>query len=157
MDKFTLTAMQNFTPDALTEIYINLYNYEYGEKKVREVISKVEGSDKINKYISILLISNKRPSIKDIETLLNSISYFIFSKEETLCLGGLATIILWRNFWIARNGGFDNATEDFDSQALTICIALIEDCYKNKFNKGENFFTRFYKKINQIGFGENNQ
>jgi hypothetical protein len=157
MKTFTSIVIQNFTADALTEVYIDIYKYEYGEKKAREVIAKIEGSNKINQYISALLIKNVTPSVKGIQTLMNSIAYFIFSKEETLCLGGLATIILWRNMWIIHNDVSDNETiiEDFDSRVVTICIALIEDCSKNKFNKGDSFFTKFYRKIDQIGRSEN--
>lgn len=145
MDRWTINVMHQFTPDALAEIYLEQFKYEYGEKKLREVIQKIEDSEKVSNYISAMLHRNLNPTAKEVEVLMNSIPYFMFSKEETLCLGGLATIIIWKNKWIIHNDFPDEeALKVLESKVTVLCATLISNCSQNKYNKAENFFLRFF-------------
>lgn len=146
------SILLHFSPDALTEIYLEQYKYEFGEKKLREVIEKIEYSPKVNDFITTLIQRNFNPKAKEIEILMNTISYFMFSKEETLCLGGLATIVLWQNKRIIYNGvQNEEENNEFENKVTQICVSLISNCSQNKYNKSNNFFQRFIKKINIIG------
>jgi len=151
LDYTTIKNMNLFTPEALASQFMEQYKYEYGEKKVIEIIRKVESSDKVNEYLYNILSGNIKPSAKGLETLMNTISYFMFSKEETLCLGGLVTFILWRNRFMNENNIFDPIEQEYiDHQLTDICVRLIENCSVNKYNKFDNFFLRFQKRINKL-------
>lgn len=151
MDRATFKLMRQFSPDGLTEMYLEQFKYDFGEKKLKEVVQKVEDSPKINSFIIACLQHNITPTAKEIEILMNTISYFMFSKEETLCLGGLATIVLWQNKWIIHNGfADDNMIEQFGKKVTDICVNLISSCSQNKYNKYDNFFLRFLSKIDRI-------
>ena len=79
---------------------------------------------------------------------MNTVSYFMFSKEETLCLGALATFVLWRNRWMIKNNIWDVLEqEEIDNTLIEICVQLIDNCKVNKYNKLNNFFIRFERKI----------
>ena len=144
--------MLEFTPEALAGEFAELYKFEYGEKKVIEIIRKVENSEKVQQYLNNILSQGIKPSAKGLEALMNTISYFMFSKEETLCLGGLSCFILWRNQWMILNEVRDViGQESIDEQLVPICVDLINNCSTNKYNKADNFFLRFQRRIAVIG------
>jgi hypothetical protein len=141
-------VMLMFTPEALSTQFMELYQYEYGEKKIIEILHNVENNDKIQKYINSNLINDLKPTAKELEILMNTVSYFMFSKEETLCLGALATFVLWRNRWMIKNNIWDVLEqEEIDNKLIEICVQLIDNCKVNKYNKLNNFFIRFERKI----------
>jgi hypothetical protein len=146
-----IEIMLEFTPEALAGEFAELYKFEHGEKKVIEIIRKVENSKKVQQYLNNILSQGIKPSAKGLETLMNTISYFMFSKEETLCLGGLSCFILWRNKWMILNNIWDvTEQQSIDEQLVTICVDLINNCSANKYNKYDNFFLRFERKIAAI-------
>lgn len=148
MDARIKEIMLMFTPEALSTQFMELYQYEYGEKKIIEIIHIVENNDKIQKYINSNLINDLKPTAKELEILMNTVSYFMFSKEETLCLGGLVTFVLWRNRWMIKNNIWDVLEqEEIDNKLIEICVQLIDNCKVNKYNKFNNFFIRFERKI----------
>ncbi len=148
LDYNTIKYMNLFTPEALANEFMEQYQYEFGQKKVVEIVRKIEDSDKVNYYLNNILSDNIKPSAKGLETLMNTISYFMFSKEETLCLGGLATFILWRNRYMNKENIFDVLEqEEIDVLLTPICSQLINNCSINKYNKSDNFFLRFQKRI----------
>ena len=145
IDHQAIRYMNLFTPEALANQFMEQYQFEYGQKKVIEIVRKVEDSEKVNNYLNSILFDNIKPSAKGLETLMNTISYFMFSKEETLCLGALATFILWRNRYMIKRNIYDAVQqESIDHQLTPICVELINNCSINKYNKLDNFF--------QIGF-----
>lgn len=136
--------MLKFTPDALTDLFLQQYMYEYGEKKAKEIFNKVETSPKIADYIRHLDAKQTMPSSKELALLLNSITFFIFSKSETLCLGKLATISLWQ----IRVETLSNILNE--DEIIKICADVIVDSDKTKTHITDNFFSRFFRKIHQI-------
>lgn len=147
----TINYMNLFMPDALVSEYIEQYVYEYGEKKTREIIRKVEDSPIVKNYLNSIVHDTLKPSAKGLETLMNTINYFMFSKEETLCLGGLSTFVLWRDRFMF-NESFSDALEKekIDHLLTPICSELIYNCSVNKINRSNNFFLRFQKRIIKI-------
>jgi NADH:ubiquinone oxidoreductase subunit E len=151
LDYNTIKYMNLFTPEALANEFMEQYQYEFGQKKVIEIVRKIEDSDKVNDYLNSILSDRIKPSAKGLETLMNTISYFMFSKEETLCLGGLATFIIWRNRFMVNEDIFDALEQEKIDHLLTpICSELINNCSINKYNKSDNFFLRFQKRIFKI-------
>ena len=151
LDYNVIKYMNLFTPEALANEFMEQYQYEFGQKKVIEIVRKIEDSDKVNDYLNNILSDNIKPSAKGLETLMNTISFFMFSKEETLCLGGLATFILWRNRFMIKEDIFDDLEKEKIDHFLTpICSELINNCSINKYNKSDNFFLRFQKRIFKI-------
>jgi stage III sporulation protein SpoIIIAA len=148
MDARIKEIMLMFTPEALSTQFMELYQYEYGEKKIIEIIHNVENNEKIQQYLNNILNNDLKPTAKDLEILMNTVSYFMFSKEETLCLGALATFVLWRNRWMIKNHIRDVLEqEEIDNTLIDICVQLIDNCKVNKYNKYNNFFIRFERKI----------
>jgi hypothetical protein len=156
-DYNVIKYMNLFTPEALANQFVEQYQFEYGQRKVIEIVRKIEDSNKVNEYINGILEDNIRPSAKGLETLMNTINYFMFSKEETLCLGGLATFILWRNRYMIKENIYDILEqENIDDHLTPICVSLIDNCSKNKYNKFDNFFLRFGRRIVKIVNQEKN-
>jgi hypothetical protein len=148
MDARIKEIMLMFTPEALSTQFMELYQFEYGEKKIIEIIHNVENNEKIQQYLNNILNNDLKPTAKDLEILMNTVSYFMFSKEETLCLGALATFVLWRNRWMIKNHIWDVLEqEEIDNTLIDICVQLIDNCKVNKYNKYNNFFIRFERKI----------
>ncbi|MCA6422435.1 MAG: hypothetical protein IM568_06420 [Flavobacterium sp.] len=148
MDARIKEIMLMFTPEALSTQFMELYQYEYGEKKIIEIIHNVENNEKIQQYLNNILNNDLKPTAKELEILMNTVSYFMFSKEETLCLGALATFVLWRNRWMIQNNIWDVLEqEEIDNTLIEICVQLIDNCKVNKYNKLNNFFIRFERKI----------
>ena len=148
MDARVKEIMLMFTPEALSTQFMELYQYEYGERKIIEIIYNVENNEKIQQYLNNILNNDLKPTAKELEILMNTVSYFMFSKEETLCLGSLATFVLWRNRWMIKNNIWDVLEqEEIDNTLIEICVQLIDNCKVNKYNKLNNFFIRFERKI----------
>ena len=148
LDGGILRDMLKFTPDGLINEFWEQYKYEYGEKKAIEIVRKVEDSDKIQQYLQFILNDDIKPSPKGLERVMNSTSYFMFSKEETLCLGGLTCFLMWRNRWMIKNnvsGALEK--ERIDHQIVNICVEFIDNCSINKYAKYDNFFLRFQRRI----------
>ncbi len=151
LDYNAIKYMNLFTPEALANEFMEQYQFEFGQKKVIEIVRKVEDSNKVKDYLNNILSDNIKPSAKGLETLMNTISYFMFSKEETLCLGGLATFIIWRNRFMIMEDVFDAIEQEKIDHFLTpICSELISNCSINKYNKSDNFFLRFQNRIFKI-------
>lgn len=148
MDARIKEIMLMFTPEALSTQFMELYQYEYGEKKIIEIIHNVENNEKIQQYLNNILNNDLKPTAKELEILMNTVSYFMFSKEETLCLGALTTFVLWRNRWMIKNNIWDVLEqEEIDNTLIEICVQLIHNCKVNKYNKLNNFFIRLERKI----------
>lgn len=148
MDARIKEIMLMFNPEALSTQFMELYQYEYGEKKIIEIIHNVENNKKIQQYLNNNLNNDLKPTAKELEILMNTVSYFMFSKEETICLGALATFVLWRNRWMIKNEIWDVLEQEkIDNTLIDICVQIIDNCKVNKYNKYNNFFIRFERKI----------
>ena len=59
--------------------------------------------------------------------------------------------ILWRNRYMNKENIFDVLEQEKIDDLLTpICSQLINNCSINKYNKSDNFFLRFQKRIIKI-------
>ena len=141
----TYSIMQRFTPEALIDVYSNKYIFEHGEKKLAEVVQKVESSPTAIQFINFHLQNGRIPAPKDLQLILNTMRYFMFSKAETLCLGGLAIILLLKMKKDMLNDTY------LEEDVVECCAQFILDISKTKTNFRENFFGRFFSEIDRIG------
>lgn len=149
MSPTTYTTMLKFTAEALIDLFFERYSHEYGEKKAEIIIQRIKSSEKVINYIKELINRNLILSPKQLAILMNSIGYFLFSKGETLCLGGLAVIYRWKE--LTNPFGEKYAYEEPDKELVMLCADFIIFCGKTKTNITNNFFSRFYSEINRIG------
>ena len=108
--------------------YLEYYKYHYGQSKIDEVKRKIQNSNTVKK-----LFEESRIRRKDYVIAMNSITYFMFSKKETIILGALIALKLWNEtinsfyylasedrlaqitYKIFRNAGIDIQTDvDYD-------------------------------------------
>ena len=144
--------MLKFHPDKLVDIFIKHYMYDYGEKKIKEIILTVQQSDKVQDHIRYLLINDHAPTDISIAAVLNSITYFLISRPETLCLGGLIFIVMWKDILIdTYDGPFEEAFEDQSNRITTkICSDYLIRCSKMKLKKVDTCFTKLFDEIDFI-------
>ncbi len=139
--------MLKFEPGRLCNIFCEEFIKEYGENKSKEIVYKIEDSEKVIYYLDQILNKNIKPSPEGLGTLLNTITYFIFSKAETLCMGGLAIMTRW------KVRAIDDKYNDIFSkdEIVEICADFIILCSKLKMFKSSNTFQHFFNRIDQIG------
>ena len=132
----TYNTMLIFTADALIDVFAKQYVFEKSERKAQEVFQKIQTSKIINDYISFMYQMDRIPNPNELQKIMNSVTYFMFSKAETLCLGGLCTVLLWQ-------GRCDPDEEKFTGDEIVkLCADFIVDISKTKVNVGDNFFRR---------------
>lgn len=139
--KHVYDTMRKFAPDGLLETYFETYSYENSEKKTQEVVTKVETSSKLTQYMLFLLEKERKPQPQELLAAINSITFFILSKAETICLGGLVFHHLWQN-------KVDPFFDVLDEQETTdMYINFILECQKMKLTVSKSFFDRYFRKI----------
>lgn len=136
--------MLKFADGYLVKLFFDQYANEYGEKKAKDIFLKVQDSGKVDHYIKAIVRDNIKPSPKGLGVLLNTIPYFMFSKSETLCLGGLAIFNLWKS----NADPYDEIYSD--DEMASICADYIVMCSKMKIKIGDDTFMRFFKTIQKI-------
>ena len=113
--------------------YLEYYKYHYGQSKIDEVKRKIQNSNTVKKLFEESRIRRGVLTGKDYVIAMNSITYFMFSKKETIILGALIALKLWNEtinsfyylasedrlaqitFKIFRNAGIDIQTDvDYD-------------------------------------------
>ena len=133
--------MLRFGSKILFEEYAQQYVIENGKTKFDKVADIVNSSDNINTYISNVISNNSRPNSDNIQYVLNTHNYFMFSKEETLCLGGLGIIIRWADLV------FYGYNQEYEEEVTKIMSKLIDDSSRLKYNQFNSFFQRFQRSL----------
>lgn len=134
-----------FTYEQLIAIFIDFYIEEYGAKKARKILDKVNYSPKILRFIGKLRNENLHPGIDGFITITNTVPYFLFSKGETLCMGTLIAIQKWLNESVLDINQLN------DNQIHKIVTGTILKSAGTKTNiNGEHFFDRYYRKLEEI-------
>ena len=75
--------------------YLEYYKYHYGQSKIDEVKRKIQNSNTVKKLFEESRIRRGVLTGKDYVIAMNSITYFMFSKKETIILGALIALKLW--------------------------------------------------------------
>ncbi|RZA02862.1 MAG: hypothetical protein EOP47_05145 [Sphingobacteriaceae bacterium] len=137
--------MLRFTPETLAEVFGQQFVQEFGTNKADEIIDKINKAERVTRYVGTIVARGLNPTASEITSLLNNIPYFIFSKGETLCFASVGVFLMWQKSLNERetiNGGTNIHTG--------IVIDIIRDCSKLKYNRRNNFFTRFFQSIEFI-------
>ena len=127
----------------LLDEFIGQYKFEYGEKKLNEIVPKVCDSKKILELLRQSYSRQTAPNSQEILTVLYSMGYFMFSKSETLCMGSLIFFTLWNN---EVNKKLNIKS---DTELSTLLTTIILECDKRKTHIRENFFSRYFIKLAQ--------
>ena len=123
--------MLKFAPDKLFEVFAEQYIIENGAEKFHKVANIVRNSEKISSYINVKVINNRIPTFTELQYLMNSHSYFMWAKEETICLGSLGVISNWSGTTFT---GFDQDKEDLVTQIMANVIIKSAEIKYNQFN-----------------------
>lgn len=133
-----LGLMIKFKANKLLEEFSEQYVIENGKDKFDKLGEVIKNSEEVKNYITHLKSKAIKPSSDDLQYIMNTHKYFRWSKEETVCLGGLATILIW---------SYSGADEEKDEIVVKIMAKFIDHCSKLKYNQFDNFFHRFYRKL----------
>jgi hypothetical protein len=136
--------MLRFGPQKLFEEFAQQYIIEYGNTKFEKVASIVKSSDKIDSYINTVIINSSSPNADDLQCVMNSHTFFMWSKEETLCLGALGVILRWSG---SIYDGYSKEQDELETRAMA---KLIDKCSRLKYNQVNSFFDRFYRRLRLI-------
>jgi hypothetical protein len=130
-----------FSPEKIFTEFAQQYIIENGKDKFEQLSNIVRYSTSIRYYLERLLLESKRPRFDELQKIINSHNYFLWSKEETVCMAGLEIIIRWS----------DEKVQNLDSEEEEIIkvlmINMIDECSRLKYNKFENFFKRYYRRM----------
>lgn len=133
-----------FHPEKLMDLFGSRFVTEQGLVKANEIISKTNGSDKVQKFLLSVGYHSLKPTYVGIISTLNTVPYFMFCKGETLCLASLTVIVNWNQTWNDEN-------QILSSDEVTVLIAeTIKYCFSIKFIKDNTIFSRFYSDILRI-------
>ena len=115
--------------------YLEYYKYHYGQSKIDEVKRKIQNSNPVKKLFEESSIRRGVLTGKDYVIAMNSITYFMFSKKETIILGALIALKLWNE---TINSFYYLASEDRLAQ-ITYKI------FQNLFNLNEKYISTLFK------------
>lgn len=120
--------------------FIGFSKKELGDIKVKEIISNVENSGKVSKFINEARQINQQLGSDDFLACIHSSIKFTFSKAEVIAV---ATIWLL-NIWNEKIGVPNQiSNEDYLKKRIN---TILEKCekYKVHLNSQPNFFDNFY-------------
>lgn len=145
-------AMKAIAPDYLFNAFLEVYAYDYGEKKVNEIGMKIRQTQHTEGYIVHIVQNFQKPTPKEILAVLNGVPFFLFSKAQTLCVGGLVIIYTWYG---ETRFGFEVANKygdefNFADDVAKLMADFIVECSNLKLNIGVNFFDMFWKKVIEL-------
>jgi hypothetical protein len=79
--------------------------------------------------------------MEELQKIINSHGFFLWSKEETVCMGALEIVVRWSEEKIEIS-----SPEEIEIIKI-IMINIIDECSRLKYNKFENFFKRYYRRM----------
>ena len=130
-----------FSVEEIFSEFAQQYIIENGKDKFEELSNIVRYSTKVRNYILWLNNNSKRPRVEELQKIINSHSFFLWSKEETVCMGALEIVVKWYN---EKNQV--SSPEEIEIIKV-IMINIIDECSRLKYNKFENFFKRYYRRM----------
>lgn len=144
MQTSTYNIALKFDPERLVDIFGQRFLSDFGMVKMKEIHEKTQSSPKINNYLQQVGPNSYRPTHTGIISTLNTITYFIFSKGETLCMGALFVLMDWNSRF-----NEDNLVLT-DNEVTMVAADIIKYSSEIKFGKKDNLFSRFFNDIEEI-------
>lgn len=130
-----------FSAEKIFSEFTQQYIIENGKDKFEQLSNIVRYSTKVRNYIQWLYNNSKRPRMDELQEIINSHSFFLWSKEETVCMGALEIVVKWHD---EKNQV--SSPEEIEIIKV-IMINIIDECSRLKYNKFENFFKRYYRRM----------
>ncbi len=119
----------DFDYQSAIESYTTDFQTKFGRQKFDKIHRKIQTSKKVS---SLIYLSGQQmlvPNEKDILYCLNEIPYFIFSKADTLAIGGLLSLQRWNT---ECNSKYHLANSE---RLLNIANSIIQDCSRINFKR----------------------
>ncbi len=130
-----------FSPEKLFEEFAEQYVVDHGNSKLEKIAEIVHSSVNINIYIQNVIENKSIPNADNLQYVLNTHNFFLFSKEETICLAGLSIILKWSNMH------FMGSEKDQENLVIKIMAQLIDKCARLKYNQFNGFFQRLERRL----------
>lgn len=133
--------MLSLNYEYLFEVFGNQFIYEHGESKAQELIGTVKATPKVQSYLEALLLRSNYPNSQEVMTLLNSTTYFVFKKSESICLGALIVAMMGLD-------QYEVYVEKINGEIKTrIVTEIILASLKMKMMKTDSFFDRYFQHL----------
>ncbi|MDR2148529.1 MAG: hypothetical protein LBE91_18970 [Tannerella sp.] len=118
--------------DKIGKFVINSYILNYGQNKFVTIQEKIVNSEKIARFLYSYKI-NKRPiEIKELIACLNSVAYFMFAKNITICI---AAIIILSEWYAEVNRNQEILTDKQVKSKLIMILQELNYQFPNEFYK----------------------
>lgn len=134
----------NFSPKKLFDEFAEQYVVDYGKSKFEKIAEVVHSSVNIKIYIQNVIDNKSTPNAENIQYVLNTHKFFLFAKEETICLSGLSIILKWSGLQFMGND------KEHEKLVVKIMAQLIDKCAKLKYNQFNSFFQKFDRRLRLI-------
>lgn len=133
--------MLKFSAQQLFEEFANQYIIEFGYSKFEKVAEIVKSSDNIRTYVDNVIDNFSVPNTENLQYVINSHSFFLWSKEETVCLGAMSIILMW------SDSNYEIYNKEQSMMETKMMAKLIDKCSRLKYNQFNSFFDRFYRRL----------
>ena len=142
----TREQLLEFNSAQLMEVFIKLYAYEYGEKKIHDIENRISKSEKLNQLLLASINKMQLQSAMNIFNGVSAIPYFGFAKGETVCLGAIIFIDNCKKE-IASRSNNDLFLLKVERDKSNLILDIVTECIGLKFGIGANFFDRYFKQL----------
>lgn len=102
--------------ETLIDSFIKYYISEFGERKFRNILHKIETSNKIEKLFNELRRTNEYPDPVTTFSYINAIPFFILSRGQTQTVGALLILKKWQDEINSKK----RILNDYDVMRLTV-------------------------------------
>ena len=129
----------------LLKIFIPFATRELGQIKINEILSKVNSSNKVGRFLQEAQRINKPLGSDDYLGCLHSSTSFMFASPETLAVAAITLLMKW-DHKIGRPNSLSN-----DIHLNERFFTLLDKCagFKIHLNAGSTFFERFNDYLNE--------
>lgn len=140
----TQEDLENFKKipfEIVNDIIGTQYIYENGESKTISIMKKLADSQKVTDLSTRMCLAGDIASASELIYFVNGLSFFLFSKSETICLATISIAVL--RFRAYGELITDSINNDIVAYILEVCYK----CERMKFNRSDTYYTRVYKKL----------
>jgi len=129
--------------EVVNDIIGTQYIFENGEAKTIEIMKKLANSQKVTDLSMRMRVAGDIVSPNDLLYFVNGLSFFLFSKSETVCIAAISIAM----FRFKEYG--ELTTNTMNGDIVGYLMEIVNRCERMKFNKSDTFYTRVYGKLLQ--------
>ena|ERR1700761_2788085 len=142
MEGTIYSNVSNLSFDKLIDLVTKDYYDEYGEYRIQEIFTKLEKSNRIQEYIDSRTCTSS-PNAKEIISLLNTIPFFIFSRQQSKCVAALHILLMWENRYNHGEDALNNI------ELMSISSEIIQTTLKGKILLEKLLNQVFFKQLTE--------